>query len=668
MGANTTSLSLATVGLITTSLAGSLSAQVVKTILKNGPVNNRYDIVILGDGYQASEQARFDSHALAAMNKLFSKPSYGAYKKFFNVHTVYRASRQSGADHPDASPPIVKDTVYDASYNTGGTPRCLYIKNGSQASADARLAPDAEGRIIVIVNDTRYGGCAGTYSVSYTGSSGPEVQAHEFGHSFGRLADEYDYGRSGTYTGPEPSAPNLTKDSTGRAKWPLWVGSNGISAFQGGGYYRTGLWRPKLNCLMKALNVPLCSVCNESIVKQAYVTVDPIENKSPAASSIIVMRPAKQTFSISSLVPGNSSIIWEIDGNQVASGSTTFDWNTTSYSIGRHTVKVTLKDLTTLVRKDPTDLLTSTTSWSVDLKSGSSKPGSYSSYGAGCAGSRKAPGTCLRVNNGLTNSSLSLRDGVTYAIRGTAPQALNIAGIEFNTSSKRSGNITVGIELYTASGGWPGTKVATGTMVIGPTLGWYSGTLTSPYRVAQGQNYFVALVTPTPNVTGSIVTGGSNTAYFRNDGAGGAWTGPYTSSRYAWTYRLRCPAGGITPQLSAAGVPEIGQSFDLKLDGALQNANAMLIIGISASSWHGLPLPFDLTPLGAAGCKLLASANVQVSMTTNGTGSAKLTINVPNNNALVDVVFYNQMYVFDAQANPLGLSWTNGGTGKVGKL
>lgn len=647
-------------------LTASISAQQVKTILNNGPLNNRYDIVILGDGYRAPEQSKFDADAQASIDKLFSKPSYGAYKKFFNVHTVFRASVDSGADHPDANPPIVKNTVYDASYNFGGTPRCLYIKNTSQAAADGRLAPDVEGRIIVLVNDTRYGGCAGTYAVSYTGSSGPEVQAHEFGHSFGRLADEYDYGRSGTYTGPEPSSANLTKDNTGNAKWPLWVGTNNVSAFEGGGYYATGLYRPKINCLMKSLGIPLCNICNEAIVKQAYVTVNPIENKTPANNNITVFRPRKQTFSISSLVPGSSSITWTIDGTPVATGSTTFDWDTSSYNVGQHTVKVTLKDTTPFVRKDPSDLLTSSTTWTVDLKSGSSKPGSYSIYGAGCAGSRKAPAVCLRVNDGLTNRSLNLRDGVTYAVRGTAPQALNIEGFRFNTSSKRSSSITVGIELYTESNGQPGSKVATGTMVIGPTLGWYTGTFTSTYQVAQGQNFYVAMVSPTPHVTASIVSGGTNTDYYRNDGTGGAWTGPYTG--YAWAYRVRCLSSGITPKLSSAGVPEIGTSFDVKLDQALENANAIFIVGISSSTWNGLPLPFDLSPLGAKGCSLLAAPNLLAPAVTDAAGSAKITLNLPNDPTLVDRIFYNQFYVFDGQANALGLAWTNGGTGKVGKL
>jgi hypothetical protein len=490
-------------------MAAPVAAQTVKTVLNNGPVQNRYDIVILGDGYQTSEQAKFDADAQAALDTLFAKPAYGAYKKYFNAHTVFRASRESGADHPDANPPIVRDTVYDATYNYGGTARCLYIRNGGQANADARLAPDVEGRIIVLVNDTRYGGCGGTYSVSYTGSSGPEVQAHEFGHSFGGLADEYDYGASGTYTGPEPSQANITADPTAMAKWPLWIGTNGVGAFQGAGYYLTGLWRPKLDCLMRSLNVALCEVCNEQLVKQAYVTVHPMENRSPAAALVTVQRPATQVFSFTSIVPGAGSIEWQLDGARVATGSASFTLNTASVPSGRHTVRAILKDLTTFVRKDPQALLTGSETWTVDVLS--TRPGSYTSYGSGCQG-------------------------------------------------------TAGV-----------------------------------------------------------------------------------------------------PTLSAAGVPEIGASFAVNLSSAPALRSATLLLGASNTKWIALNLPFDLRPLGAAGCSVLTSGEITVGVTTSPFGLASVPITIPNDLSIVDSVFFDQFYVIDPAANQLGITWSNGGRGQIGR-
>ena len=54
---------------------------------------------------------------------------------------------------------------------TGGVGRCVYIQNESLALQDAALAPANEGRVLVLVNDSRYGGCASTFAVSYNGSA-----------------------------------------------------------------------------------------------------------------------------------------------------------------------------------------------------------------------------------------------------------------------------------------------------------------------------------------------------------------------------------------------------------------------------------------------------------------------------------------------------------------
>ncbi len=643
--------------------AAPLSAQTVKTILNNGPVNNRYDIVILGDGYQAHEQGKFDTDAQNSINTLFAKPSYGAYKTFFNVHTVFRASNQSGADHPDVSPPIVKDTVYDATYNYGGTARCLYIKNTSRANADAQLAPDVEGRVIILVNDTRYGGCASTFAVSYTGSNGPEVQAHEFGHSFGGLADEYDYGRSGTYTGPEPSAANLSADPTGAAKWPLWLGFNGVSAFQGGGYYATGMYRPKNNCLMKSLGVPLCPVCNEQLVKQAYATVSGLENPSPSPSvPVTLQKPQTQVFSISSIVPGNATITWSYGGQQVGTGqSLTFD--STHFSSGRRTLTVSVKDPTSYVRKDPKNLLTATESWSVEVRS--AKPGLYTTYGSGCNGSVTQPALCLNVNPNRTNSGYNTRSGVTYALRATAPQALAVTGFELHTASGTGGNANVAVQIYAADGsGKPSTVLGTGSMSVSSTLGWQTATMSSPVSITSGQQFFVAFTSPTTPIAASIVNGTNNT-YFRNDAGGGAWTAPI--STYAWAYRVQCLAGRVAPSLSSLGAPEIGSAFDVDLSKAVANSAAALLVGASDSLWGSLSLPADMGFLGAPGCDMLSSPDMALSTQTNSQGTASVNLLIPNDPAFVDTTFFNQFVVFDASANSAGLVFSNGGHGKIGK-
>lgn len=341
---------------------------VVTTVYNSGTTQSRYDMVILGDGYQAAEQTRFNQDVQTFLTALFQKQPYATFASYYNVHTVFRASVESGADRPDENPPVYKNTVYNATYNTGGVDRCLYIQNTSLALADAALAPANEGRVLVFVNDSRYGGCASTFAVSYNGGSMTEVQIHELGHSLGSLADEYDYPNQ-TYTGSEPSQANITTSPSGQ-KWSHWWGTDNISAFQGAGYYVYGLYRPKNNCLMRTLGVALCAVCKEQISKLTNSIANTIVQFSPTTSSVAVSTGSTQQFSITHIVPaGNNPLIqWQVDGQNVPNAtSSNFLFDPTGLSLGNHTVAVTVQDRTTLVRNDPAGVMRETRSWQVSV-------------------------------------------------------------------------------------------------------------------------------------------------------------------------------------------------------------------------------------------------------------------------------------------------------------
>jgi hypothetical protein len=341
-------------------------APIVTTVLNNGPTSSRYDLVILGDGYQAQEQARFQNDVTAFLGGLFQKAPYSAFAAYFNVHTVFRSSIDSGATHPDATPPILRNTAYGASYNTGGTARCLYITNTGLALADAALAPANETRVLVMVNDSRYGGCAGQFAVSYNGASMIEVQSHEMGHAVAQLADEYDY-PNGNYTGNEPGQVNITANSVGQ-KWSHWWGTEGVSAFQGAGYHQTGLWRPRIDCLMRSLGVPNCPVCREQITRTVNAVVDTIESPQPSQSPVTVVRPAAQTFSFTNLVPAahNPLVTWSLDGVPIQGQSaTSYSLATAAMTVGLHSLTVEVRDQTTLVRHDPAQTMRETQTWSV---------------------------------------------------------------------------------------------------------------------------------------------------------------------------------------------------------------------------------------------------------------------------------------------------------------
>ncbi|MBX3462237.1 MAG: hypothetical protein KF830_03630 [Planctomycetes bacterium] len=344
-------------------------APIVQTVLSNGTTQSRYDMVILGDGYQAFEKPLFDQNVTTFLTSLFQQQPYSTFAAYFNVHTVFRASNESGADQPDVNPPIYVDTVYNSTYNVGGTDRCLYIQNTSLALADAALAPANEGRVLVLVNSSRYGGCAGTFAVSYNGSQMSAVQVHELGHSLGLLADEYDYPNQ-TYTGPEPSQVNVTTSPVGQ-KWSHWHGTDNISAFEGARYHLYGIYRPRNNCMMRSLGVSMCAVCREQVSKVTNSVVDTIVSAQPATANVTLPATAGQTFSITHIVPAgnNPAITWKLDGAAIPGATgTSFHLAAGAASIGQHTLAVEVLDQTTFVRNDPTALMRDVRTWQVTIE------------------------------------------------------------------------------------------------------------------------------------------------------------------------------------------------------------------------------------------------------------------------------------------------------------
>ena len=87
-----------------TLLAASIHAQTVTTVISNGTTETRYDIVILGDGYQVTEQGQFNQDVTTFLTALFQKSPYNLFANYYNVHTVFRPSIDSGADSANTPP------------------------------------------------------------------------------------------------------------------------------------------------------------------------------------------------------------------------------------------------------------------------------------------------------------------------------------------------------------------------------------------------------------------------------------------------------------------------------------------------------------------------------------------------------------------------------------
>ncbi|MBN1144037.1 MAG: hypothetical protein JXA72_06425 [Bacteroidales bacterium] len=182
-------------------------------VVNKGNPHTCVDLVILAEGYRASELDSFKKDLSYFSNLLFSVEPYKSNMLKFNVNGVFCPSAESGADEPQQG--INRDTRMNTSFGIFGTDRyCLATDNKSVRDVAAAVPYDA---LLIMINHNRYGG-GGIYNFQTVFTSASDwrdyVFLHEFGHGFAGLADEY-FSSSVAYQdiytpGVEPLEPNIT--------------------------------------------------------------------------------------------------------------------------------------------------------------------------------------------------------------------------------------------------------------------------------------------------------------------------------------------------------------------------------------------------------------------------------------------------------------------------
>ncbi len=117
---------------------------------------------------------------------------------------------------------------------------------------------------------------------------------------------------------------------------------------------------------------------------------------------------------------------------------------------------------------------------------------------------------------------------------------------------------------------------------------------------------------------------------------------------------------GAIPILDSSGYPEIANTFKAQISRAKENSYALMLLGLSNTSWRGYSLPIDLGIVGAPGCKLLTGIELIEVRPTNSKGEAAFTYAIPNVKSLINMKFYLQGVIVDPPANASGTAWTNG--------
>ncbi len=288
-------------------------------IVDNGDPSERFNLVLVAEGYLESELGTFEADAGHFVRGLFKLAPFNQHSCAINVWRLNVASDESGADDPAAcgGTGAAPRTYFDARFCANGVPRALVCDSTLVLNTVPLHVPQFHSAQ-VIVNSKKYGGTGGTVGVSSTATSNShgepvdwrEILIHEMGHSIFGLADEYWYYQGcdvndpgqDNYTFGEPGKPNITKSPTAAGKWsdlvntanlPTWEnpscsqcppapGTPGgppdnaivVGTFEGAGTYHCGLYRPQSSCKMHKLGVPFCGVCRR-VIHEYLTPFDP---------------------------------------------------------------------------------------------------------------------------------------------------------------------------------------------------------------------------------------------------------------------------------------------------------------------------------------------------------------------------------------------------------
>lgn len=351
------------------------------TVLTNGPTANRFNIVVLSEGYTSNELSQlFLADATDAVSALLAHEPYQEYQGYFNAFAISVASAQSGSSHPVSG--RTANTYFQSTYDQ--TDRIITIPAAGQAEVDAlvqEFLPQCDLSVL-LVNDPVSGGSDGFNKTAIV-STGPDVSdifTHETGHVVGGLGDEY----TNSYPGfPNIEEPNTTQETRrDYIKWRAWIDSSTpiptpatyrytdvIGLFEGAHYHATGWYRPKFDCLMHTINPDesFCEVCREAMVLAISRRVRLVDNFAPANTNLAVAPNQSVLLRLELLQPATHDldVQWFEDGVAL-NGATNVVLNLQLPGPEGHVVSAVVQDNTAFVRTDPTNILRQTVTWTIN--------------------------------------------------------------------------------------------------------------------------------------------------------------------------------------------------------------------------------------------------------------------------------------------------------------
>lgn len=332
----------------------------VDTLHFSGSINNRINLVILGDGYQSNELSKFIIDANYFIDSFFDERPFSEYKNYFNVFAIKVPSNESGASHPRTGPDnhdlynlhplLVVDNYFGSTFDYNDIHRLLFPVNAAAITNVLASNFPSYDQVIVLVNSTYYGGSGGEFAILSTHEWSAELALHELGHSFSDLADEY-------YAGDDWAKErfNMTqiKDPT-TVKWKKWMNFDRIGIYQhccGGN--SSNWYRPHEFCKMRILNNPYCSVCIEGIIEEIHSLTSPIDSFFPSnEENFDLSEPTNFSLILNKPNPNTLKIEWYLNDSIINDDDDTVLIAPNNLIAGVNHLQAVVEDKTTLLRID----------------------------------------------------------------------------------------------------------------------------------------------------------------------------------------------------------------------------------------------------------------------------------------------------------------------------
>jgi hypothetical protein len=301
-------------------------ADVLELHISGAPAG-KVDVVLLGDGYSASEASKFAADAQRLTQALFTYSPFRERADDFNVWGINPPAGQSGVNRPSNG--TFRNSPSGTTYDAFGSER--YVLAFDNLGMRRILQNTPYEFVVILANSETYGGgdIYGLYSTVAADSDWSEyLFVHEFGHHFAALADEYytsDVAYESGTTRPEPWERNVTAlhdpahvkwgqlvvaGTAIPTEWPKaafetfqvenqarraqlradqrpesemnqlfvseqeWVENlfaqypatnSVVGAFEGANYEASGYYRSEMNCTMFTRHDQFCRVCSDAL-------------------------------------------------------------------------------------------------------------------------------------------------------------------------------------------------------------------------------------------------------------------------------------------------------------------------------------------------------------------------------------------------------------------